>query len=262
MAMSVQAAPVRTASTRVPPPGDTGRLSALLGQALEPASVSRPAVAALALQAREWHFDAGALILSRTEPARALWLVTSGSVALGIRNSAGALQHSRSVRAVAWIDCASAWLQGLHIEDAVAESAAVLWELPLDAVLDCSASHPELLQAVATVLAARNRELTLGAHQLVTRTALARCASWLLEQAQAQNLAQGAGGEDAVVAVRLKQPKRDIALRLGSTAETFSRMLRRLSMLGMIRVRGSLIEVLDLPGLRRESEAVARHPEA
>ena len=55
--------------------------------------------------------------------------------------------------------------------------------------------------------------------------------------------------------ITLKAPKGVIASRLSVKPETFSRILNNLSGLGLIRVEGGNIEVLDADGLYREAES-------
>jgi CRP-like cAMP-binding protein len=203
---------------------------------------------AAAMERRD--LPAGALAISRSEQATALWLVSRGKVAAGLIGPRGVLTHSRSLRRGAWIDVASAMLHGSYMEDAVTETDSVLLVLPVEAVFACAALHPELMPAVVALTASRVRELTTAAHHLVTRTALMRCASWLLDHAEHTLTDDGRRREQ----VTLRQPKRSVAMRLGTTAETLSRMLRQLSSDGMIEVRGSIIELLDVPRLRRAAD--------
>ncbi len=226
------------------------RFASLLAQACSPAAPSERAALALAACAIEHRHAAGKVLLSRGEPAGSLWLVASGSVALGTRGEVGMRQHSHSVEAGSWADVASAWLHGTYLEDAVCQTEAVLWELPLFAVLHCGNQHPELMAALATALAGRVSQLTEGTRSLMTKDVQARCAGWLLEHARMLPAGEGQlRGE-----VSLHQRKRTIALQLGTTAETFSRTLSQLSRLGLIDVHGYTIDLLDVPGLRRLAE--------
>src|SRR5437867_2671198 len=119
-------------------------METLLEQACRPAILERGDAQALTALARTRRIEAGQQVLSRNEPAASLWLVASGRVALGTRGTAGLLQHRCSVEGGQWLDLASALAGGGYAEDAVAETAAVLWELPLQAVLDASLTRPRL----------------------------------------------------------------------------------------------------------------------
>jgi len=227
------------------------RLTSELLRALGKSSDVADAAAFMAAAAEQRHVRAGTVIFSRADTADALWLISRGKVAVGVLGSRGMLLHSRTLRAGEWINVASAILRGPHVEDAVAETDVLLLRLPIDAVHACAAAHPDLAWVLATLAAERVRELTGDAHRLVRRSALTRCALWLLEQAERGT----ARGDSLATQVALHQPKRSVALQLGTSPETFSRMLRQLSRDGLIVVRGAVIDVLDLAGLRRASEA-------
>ena len=224
-------------------------LQALLRAACHPGALSRAATAALADTAVEVRLPAGTPVLAREQVACSLWLVARGSVALGLR-CGGALQQRRSVEAGEWLDLGSALLHGRYSEDAEAQTDAVAWKLPLQAVLRCAQVHPSVMQALATALAAQVRSLIEGTRTLMTKDVLGRCATWLLAHAEIE---RGAGGA-LTGRLRLQQRKRAVAQELGTTAETFSRTLRQLSRDGLIEVQGYTITLLRVDLLQRLAE--------
>ncbi len=230
---------------------DQGHFESLLRDACRPAMMSRTAMLALAGVATARRYAAGEAIVRRSEDARSLWLLAKGTVALGTLGEHGWLQRSRSVEAGGWVDAASALLSGRYFEDAVADSDDVMvWELPMAQVLHRGCVHPALMRALATALAAQLRRATEDTRGLMTKDVLARCATWLIEQARTYTTVDGRG----VGEVCLRQRKRAVALQLGTTAESFSRTLRQLRSMGLVAVHGYTIELLDLAALRRVAD--------
>jgi CRP/FNR family transcriptional regulator len=238
--------PLRHVSTALPARAAADG-EAVIRQACRPASISADAASALGACAIARAVRAGELVLARGEPANAAWLVGSGSVALGTRGAGGLLQHRRSVGAGQWLDLGSVLCGGAYAEDAVAENDGVVWCLPADALQAVGENEPQLLAALARVLALQVHALVGGTRELMTKDVQARCATWLLEQREPDEC--DPSGRRATV--RLQQRKRSIALQLGTTAETFSRTLRQLSEQGLIEVDGYAIALHDLDGLQR-----------
>jgi CRP-like cAMP-binding protein len=218
-----------------------------------PPALDAGSLAALAPLARDRRFDAGQTVLRRGATATSLWLVGHGRVALGTRGATGLMQQRRSVTEGQWLDLASGLLGAPHAEDALAESASLLWEVPLAALHRVARSHHALMAELAAALAAEVHGLIDGTRDLVLKDVPARCATWLLEHAQFD----APNGEARTGVLKLEQRKRAVALELGTTAETFSRTLRQLNRQGLIEVRGYSIALLDVPSLRRLAEPAA-----
>lgn len=221
---------------------------AALHAALPPrAALPVRAVEELAAVARQRRCQVGNVVARRGHLADACWLLGSGSVALGVQGRHGRLDHMRSVQAAGWLDPGSVLLDGKHVEDIVCETPAVLWQLPAAALRACCSRHPALMGALAASLACSVRQLTLDARALMTKDVLARCATWLLERARLRQPVNGMPTAD----VELNQRKRSVALQLGTTPETFSRVLSQLRGKGLIDVQGYRITLLDLTALRK-----------
>lgn len=219
--------------------------TALLQAALQPARVQRDAAHALAQAAVEHTLPPGCPVFGRGDAAQGLWLVASGQVALGTVTQGRLARQTRRVEPGQWLDAASAWLQGRHLEDAWTQSEVLLWSFRLDVVRASCIEHPSLAEGFITVLAARVRDLTEGTLGLMQKDAEARCATWLLQHAE---LRPGRDGGAAVVLLR--ERKRAIASQLAVTPETFSRVLRQLRDKRIIEVAGYTVRVLELAALR------------
>lgn len=230
-----------------------GSVEALIEHACRPVGLGCGDARALAACARTHSVGTGEVVLSRSEVATSLWLVMSGRVAQGTRGSHGLLQHRHSVQVGQWLDLVSALAHGCHAEDAVAETPAVLCELPLQAVLQLGSERPQLLVAVATILASATVALADNVRDLMFKDVQSRCATWLLGHAEL-----AAGSDQRTGTLLLQQRKRQIALQLGTTAETLSRTLRQLCQRGLIEMRGYVIHLLDVPALQRLADPQGR----
>lgn len=205
------------------------------------------AIKELAELARHRRCQAGDVLARRGQVAGACWLLGSGSVALGVLGAQGVLAHVRTMQRQGWLDLSSVLLDDTHVEDVVCETTAELWQLPAAPLRACCARHPALMSALALSLAKGVQQLTLEARVLMTKDVQARCATWLLEHAQPNMPVDGT----PTAGVALNQRKRSVALQLGTTPETFSRVLSQLRSKGLIEVQGYRITLLDLAALRK-----------
>ncbi|MGS0757351.1 Crp/Fnr family transcriptional regulator, partial [Roseateles sp. GG27B] len=92
-----------------------------------------------------------------------------------------------------------------------------------------------LLQALAQTV----QNLTGATHDLMSKDAQKRLATWLLQRST-----------DVGLDVALKERKRELAAQLAITPETLSRLLRQLMSAGLIEVRGYSIKLLNLAALQ------------
>lgn len=221
--------------------------AALVQAALSPVRVARDAAHALAALASEHVLPSNTAVFQRHEPARNLWLVASGQVALGTLHEDRLTQQTRLAEPGEWLDAASALLHGGYIEDAVTKGETLLWAFPLERLLSCVAAHPTLSHGFMAVLAGRVRALTEGTLGLMQKDAEARCATWLLQHAE---MCRDAAGHSTAI-VEMRERKRSIASQLAITPETFSRVLRHLTDKRLIEVRGYTVRILDVEQLGR-----------
>ncbi len=212
-------------------------------------ATSRADVDALDAIAELRSVGAGKAVFARGQSSRALVVLQSGDVAMGVVAAGGAMRTERLVHGPAWLDPSSVWLDGAHVLDAVALTPVRVAELahaPLQALLD---QRPQLARALLVSLAREVQRLTVHTHELMHKDAPARLASWLC----ARQEADGADANRGVV--QLVERKSDIASQLGMTPETMSRLMRNLSDRGMIEVEGYTVRVLDLKALGRTAGA-------
>jgi CRP-like cAMP-binding protein len=115
--------------------------------------------------------------------------------------------------------------------------------IALSAFKAMMADMPELMASVLHDVAKAHRMQSELAVSRLVKDADARCAEWLLNQADP-------GGDDGM-AVMLAQRKRLIAAQLGIAPETFSRVLRHLRDQHLISGTGRNLRLIDPAGLRQ-----------
>lgn len=187
----------------------------------------------------------GQAVFARGQTARALVVLFSGDVAMGVAGPGGAMRTERLVHGPAWLDASSVWLDSAHVLDAVALTPVRVAELAREPLLALLDQRPLLGQRLLVSLAREVRRLTVHTHELMYKDAPARLASWLCTR----HLPADADSNRSVV--RLAERKSDIASQLGMTPETMSRLMRSFSDQGVIEVDGYTVQVLDLQALRR-----------
>lgn len=215
------------------------------GELLGPPSPSRVDCEALDALAELRDVAAGQTVFTRGQTSRALVILFSGDVAMGVASPGGAMRTERLVHGPAWLDASSVWLDSAHVLDAVALTPVRIAELAREPLLVLLDQRPLLSQRLLVSLAHEVRRLTVHTHELMYKDAPARLASWLC----ARQLQTDSEPNRAVV--QLAERKSDIASQLGMTPETMSRLMRSLSDQGVIEVEGYTVHVLDVPALRR-----------
>lgn len=184
---------------------------------------------------------AGSMVFSRDQVAHKLVAVLEGAVGLGQLRHDQPFHLERTVRGPAWLDLASAWVGGSHVQDARVLSSARLLELELSSVRELLARQPAMAERLLACMALNVHSLTGVTHDLMHKDAEKRLAAWLLQLSRQS--AQGPG------LVALGERKRDIAAQLAITPETLSRMMRQLKLKGLIEVQGYSVRLLDLSAL-------------
>lgn len=221
--------------------GQLDALSIALGLAFEPASIDAADARELAKISVPYRIDAGSHILRHDHRSDALWLVEKGHVSVGLPDPSGNWRQTRAVSSGQWLDTASAWLKGTYIESAVASTAVLAHEFPVDELGVLLGRRPTLARALLTAMAARVRRATSTGHDLAVRDARGRVSSWLLDNASAA----------VPPRVTMRQHKRTLAGELGISAETLSRALAKLRKDGVIAVSAYNIELLGVDTLKQ-----------
>ena len=127
-----------------------------------------------------------------------------------------------------------------------------LLSIPVRRLIAACASDEAFALAFGRVLAMQVRELHEDLTQWAQADVVARVSRWLLKQAELHH-ARHPGAHWT-----MDMRKQDMANHLGTSAESVSRTLMRLSREGYIRMRGYTITMLDLAGLEALSAAWVR----
>ena len=184
-------------------------------------------------------------IASPRRPEPSWWLLSQGVMGLGTRGQCGNFREKRTIRPGDWLETAGAMTPpGTWLEQAECRTAVELVAVPLVALNEACTLDPALLQAFAAVLAQRVRELSDSLYDMGTTDVTGRVARWLLRHAQGP-------ASDGTATVTLTERKGTIAQHLGTTSESLSRALRRMSDASLVEVHGYELRLRDLEGLRR-----------
>jgi CRP/FNR family transcriptional regulator, cyclic AMP receptor protein len=116
-------------------------------------------------------------------------------------------------------------------------------------VLDVLAHYPSVLDALLRSLGALVRRLTEQTGDLVFLDLPARVAKVLLRLAEGQHPAEGP------VVLDLGLSQSDLAAMVGATRPAVNRVLQSMARRGLLAVHGQVIELLDVPALRRRATA-------
>ncbi len=186
----------------------------------------------------------GTLLMQRAESLPHVIHIDRGRVALGIAGQDTLAHQLGMLEGPCWLDASSAVLHLPPLVDAVADSEVRLRHVPLAAFEASVRALPEGARGVLRDVARAHRQQTELAVSRLAKDAEARCAEWLLRNAEpVQDAPSG-------LAVLLRQRKRMIAAQLGIAPETLSRVLRHLRERSLISGSGRVLNLLDLNGLR------------
>lgn len=125
---------------------------------------------------------------------------------------------------------------------------SVIWRLSPDHLDQLILRHPHVGLGMLRVLAARNRLLVEQYGDVSFRSVMARCAKLLLELS----------ADGMRVIDRRKHPVHQMAARISTVPEAFSRSLKVFKTNGSVRCAGSTIEVLDPAKLKETAEMGSR----
>lgn len=192
---------------------------------------------------------AGTVLLQRAVLSPSVIFVDSGRIGLGILDlgvvepGGCALEHQLgSIAGPGWLDATSAVLELPPTVDAVAETTVSVRRVSLAQFRQAFSDSSKGMQAMLRDIAKAHRQQTDLAISRLAKDAEARCAEWLLRNADTSDKGD--------CAVHLQQRKRLIAAQLGIAPETLSRVLRHLRERRLISGSGRTVNLVDPMGLR------------
>ncbi len=188
------------------------------------------------------NFAAGVLLLERGVSPHDVTYVESGRVALGVMEGQVLAHQLGVLDGPIWLEASAAVLNLPSVVDAMAETDVVVRRVPVAGFRQSLAALPQDARALLHDVAMAHRQQTELAVSRFVKDAQSRCAEWLLAHAEV--------GDKGAMAVRLQEPKRLLAAKLGIAPETLSRVLRHLRDRGLISGSGRVVNVLDSGCLR------------
>ncbi|MDB5725676.1 MAG: hypothetical protein JWQ16_2430 [Novosphingobium sp.] len=195
---------------------------------------------------------AGQIIFSEGNEASDVYFVHSGRVRISILTSQGREIILRDIGAGEIFGELAAIDQGPRSAGATAIEDSVLAHMRGDDFVDLLGTVPQAGLWMTRRLAARVRDLTDKASDLVTLPVAGRVQGELLR------LARDCGSVGATAVIKLVPTHADIAARIGTHREAVTRELNLLAKEGIIRQSGRSIELLAVARLQEHYERFRR----
>lgn len=189
-------------------------------------------------------FPGESVLFQQESPSAGLYVLLSGRVQVCKLSPQGQNAIIAIFDPVVMFNEVAALDRGPNPVTAMAVEESVIWRLSAKNLDQLILRHPHVGLGMLRVLAVRNRHLVEQFGDVSFRSVLARTAKLLLELS-----ADGAKAID-----RRKHPVHQMAARISTVPEAFSRSLKVFKTNGSIRSAGSTIEVLDPVELKAAAE--------
>ena len=186
---------------------------------------------------------AGSVVLRRGQTCDEVLHVRRGRVQVGLLGEEGMAHQLATIDGPFWLEASATLLHQPHAVDALAETALEIERVPAAVFAAELQALPPVSRELLLDLARAQRQQTEVAISRLSKDADARCAQWLLQQAEPRHEGEGLG-------VTLRERKRAIAAQLGMAPETFSRVLRHLRERQLIAGTGRQIWLPNPQALR------------
>jgi len=193
----------------------------------------------LALRGRYRDYKAGAIIAGEDEPVKGLYLVVWGRVKV-FKSSGDGREQTLYLLGPSELFCMTSMTEQTLPANLMALEDTRLFILPREVMEELARQEPSLVFNMLTLLIRRLKESMYLIELLSLKEIPQRLASYLLHA-----LALGEGGDT----VTLATSQREVAKVLGTTPETLSRVLKKLSGDGIIHTQGRVIRILDQKAL-------------
>jgi CRP-like cAMP-binding protein len=180
-------------------------------------------------------FLAGESLFQEGAPSAGLFILTEGEVHLHKLAQDGKLAILAVFHPVTIFNEVPAFDGGPNAVTAVADSSSIAWNIGGEMLNRLIVQHPRMALQMLKVLASRNRYLVGQYQDLTTRPVLARCAKLLYELSEQGHLP----------IPRHKHPSYQMAARIATVPEIFSRSLKTLKEAGVIIVQERTIQITN-----------------
>ena len=181
------------------------------------------------------HADAGEMIFSEGEDARALFILAEGEIDLVKYTPDGRERFVRHVGEGETFAEAAMFAGEAYPVSAVARESSSLISIDKGKFHKFVCDHPDASIAMLGAMARLLRHWSVLLSELSLTSVESRIAAWLLKEAR-----KSVGGS-----FKLGIPKKELAFKLGTIPETLSRNLRKLTDSGTISMDGDRITIED-----------------
>lgn len=189
-------------------------------------------------------FAADQVVFLENDPGEGLFVLLEGRLQLCKLSPAGQISILAVYEPVRMFNEVAAVDQGPNPLTAIALEDSLVWNMPPAVLEALLVRHPRLSLGMLRLLASRNRRLVSQFEDLSFRSVLARSARLLLELS--------ADGREAID--RRKHPNYQMAARIATVPEAFSRTLKVFRQAGAIHCTAQSIHIRDGLHLRQVAQ--------
>lgn len=223
---------------------DPAHLAQMLGSAPYFRSLQQMDLQAIVASGQVRHYAEGKTLFHEGAPCAGLFVLIRGRIQLHKLGPDGR-EHIISVHEPVTMFNEVPVLDGdVNVATAVAGEKTIVWHVPRDAFLDLLSRYPAMGLGLMRVLARRNRFLISQYEDLSFRSVAARTARLILTLSRQ--------GQDLID--RRANPNTELAARVATVPETFSRALGLMQKNHLIRCTRDVIRVLTPAGLADMAE--------
>jgi CRP/FNR family transcriptional regulator len=200
-------------------------------------------ISGLALIASRVNAGKGRVLFHQGDPASEMFVLSSGQVRLYKLSEDGKQQTIRIVEAGEAFAEAAMFSGASYPVYAETISDSKLVSIPKDGIIELLSRDPTFATNLIGSLAELLREVTDLVEELSLREVASRLAGYLIETIQgAAEPAPGTSRDDRIK-IELTISKSELSKKLGTSPETLSRTLRKLSNMKILDVEGKIIIV-------------------
>jgi len=208
--------------------------------------LSDGALAELSVAAREKKFDKGQMIFFENDPCDGFYFVRSGTIKV-YKMSPGGREHIlHTFNTGDTFAEVPTFGDGLCPANAQAVENSSLLLIRRDDFEKVTRAYPEVAFGLLRHFAHWLKRFTIQLEELSLKDVGARLAGYLLRVADERGEQTSEG-----TAVHLKESQQEIAARIGTVREIVSRNFRKFQDMGLIRLKGRRLVIINREGLQR-----------
>jgi CRP/FNR family transcriptional regulator len=229
---------------------DTDAIIAELKQIPFFSEISAAPLKEIAGVTRQKNFQKGQMVFFENDACDGFYFVRSGSIKI-FKVSAGGREHIlHTFKAGETFAEVPTFADGLCPANAQAIEDSTLLLIRRSDFEKVTRTYPEVAFGLVRHFANWLRQFTLRLEELSLKDVGARLAGYLLRLADESGERTPEG-----IAVHLTENQQEIASSIGTVREIVSRNLRKFQEMGLIRLKGRRLTILDQKGLKRQAQA-------